>query len=64
MIRLQRAVGELLVCPYCIAQWIATSLLAAYLYRPRVVRMMASLFAVLTGADYLQQAWSTVDKRA
>jgi len=29
-----------------------------------VARMTASLFAIVTGADYLQQAWVAVDKAA
>lgn len=61
---LHRAVGELLACPYCIGQWVATVLLAGYLWNPRLVRTTASLFAVVTGADYLQQAWVAVDKAA
>ncbi len=61
---LHRAVGELLVCPYCIGQWVATILIAAYLWQPRVTRMTASLFAVVTGADYMQQLWVAVDKAA
>jgi Protein of unknown function (DUF1360) len=61
---LQRAVGELLVCPYCIGQWVATFLLAAYIWQPRLTRAAASLFAVVTGADYMQQLWVAVDKAA
>ncbi len=61
---LQRAVGELLACPYCIGQWIATVLLATYVWQPRLARTVSSVFAILTGADYLQQAWVAVDKAA
>lgn len=61
---LHRAVGELLTCPYCIQQWVATVLLGLYVWQPRVARMTASLFAIVTGADYLQQAWVAVDKAA
>ncbi len=61
---LHRAVGELLTCPYCIGQWVATALLAAYLWQPRLTRSVASLFAVVTGADYLQQAWVAIDRAA
>ncbi len=61
---LHRAVGELLACPYCVSQWIATVLLAVYVWQPRLARIGASLFAVVTGADYLQQAWVAVDKAA
>jgi hypothetical protein len=61
---LHRAIGELLVCPYCIGQWVATALLAAYVWQPRLTRTTASLFAVVTGADYMQQLWVAVDKAA
>ena len=61
---LRRAVGELLVCPYCIGQWVATLLLAAYIWQPRLTRAAGSLFTVVTGADYMQQLWVAVDKAA
>ncbi len=61
---LKEAVGQLLVCPYCVGQWVATGLLAAYLWQPRLIRTVASSLAVVTGADYLQQAWVAVDKAA
>jgi Protein of unknown function (DUF1360) len=61
---LHRAIGELLACPYSIGQWVATALLAGYLWQPRLIRTAASLFAVVAGADYLQQAWVAVDKAA
>src|SRR5438105_680860 len=61
---LQNAVGQLLTCPYCTGQWVATGLLAAYLWQPRVTRTATSSLAIVTAADYLQQAWAAVDKRA
>ncbi len=61
---LHRAIGELVTCPYCIGQWVATASLAGYLWQPRLVRTAASLFAVIAGADLLQQAWVAVDKAA
>jgi Protein of unknown function (DUF1360) len=61
---LREAIGQLLTCPYCVGQWIATILLAAYLWRPRLIRTATSSLAIVTGADFLQQAWAAVDKRA
>lgn len=61
---LRNAVGELLTCPYCAGQWVATVLLAAYLWQPRLTRTAASSLAIVTAADYLQQTWSAVDKHA
>ena len=61
---LHQAVGELLTCPYCTEQWVATGMLSLYVWQPRLARTVASLFTVVTGADYLQQAWVAVDKAA
>ena len=61
---LRRAVGELLVCPYCIGRWVATALLAGYIWQPCLTRTAASLLAIVTGADFMQQLWVAVDKAA
>lgn len=61
---LQRAVGELLVCPYCLGQWVGTGLLALYLQDQRLARTVAALFTIVSGSDLLQEAWVAVDKRA
>lgn len=61
---LQRAVGELLVCPYCVGQWVAASLVGAYIIDPDATRIGTSIFAVLGAADFLQQLWAAVDKQA
>jgi uncharacterized protein DUF1360 len=61
---LRHAVGELLVCPYCLAQWIGTGFLLTYLREPRLARTVAASFAIVAGSDLLQEAWVAVDKRA
>lgn len=61
---LQRAIGELLVCPYCLAQWVGAGFVGGYLFNPRLARVTASMFAIVSGSDLLQQAWVAVDKRA
>jgi Protein of unknown function (DUF1360) len=60
----QRAIGELLVCPYCIGQWVGTAFLATYLRDPKLARTVAVLFTIVSGSDLLQEAWIAVDKRA
>lgn len=54
---LRRALGELLVCPYCLSMWIATALSAAMLVSPRLTRQVAAVFTALFGADVLQVAY-------
>jgi hypothetical protein len=61
---LQHAIGELLVCPYCLAQWVGTGLFATYIRDPRLARTVSASFAIAAGSDLLQQAWVAVDKRA
>lgn len=61
---LQHAVGELLVCPYCLGQWVGTGFLVAYLREPRLARTVAAAFAIVAGSDLLQETWVAVDKRA
>jgi hypothetical protein len=56
--------GELLVCPYCLNQWVGSSFVALYLREPRLARTLATLFTVVSGADLLQETWVAVDKRA
>ena len=61
---LQHAIGELLVCPYCLGQWVGTGLLATYLRQPRLARTIAATFTIVAGSDLLQQGWIALDKRA
>jgi hypothetical protein len=54
---LRRAIGELLVCPYCVAMWIAAGFAAALVVAPRATRLMASILTILFGSDLLQLAY-------
>ena len=61
---LRQAIGELLVCPYCLGQWVGTGFLATYLREPRIARTVAAMFTVVAGSDLLHETWVAVDKRA
>jgi hypothetical protein len=61
---LRRAIGELVVCPYCLGQWVGTAYLLTYLREPRLARTVAGLFTIVAGSDLLQEAWVAVDTRA
>ena len=54
---LRRAVGELLVCPYCLALWVAAGFTAALLVVPRAARWVAFVFTAVTASDLLQIAY-------
>ncbi len=60
---LRRATGELLVCPYCIGQWVAAGFVGGYLHDPTVTRRVASVFALLSAADFLQLGYVALEER-
>jgi hypothetical protein len=61
---LRKAVGELLTCPFCISQWVATSFTFGLLTAPRATRWTGSVFASLALADFLQFAYCWAEQRA
>jgi Protein of unknown function (DUF1360) len=54
---LQRAVGQLLTCPFCVAPWIGAAMLAGFSNAPRFTRMVAATFSVVTGSDFLNRVY-------
>jgi Protein of unknown function (DUF1360) len=51
---MRRAVGELLVCPYCLGMWIAAAFTAGLAVAPRPTRWIAAALTALFGSDVLQ----------
>src|SRR4051794_8583135 len=58
---LQRAIGELLVCPYCRGQWVAAGFASGYALAPRATRFVAAVYAIETTADVLQLAYGAAE---
>jgi uncharacterized protein DUF1360 len=58
---LRRAVGELVICPYCIGLWISAAFAAGLLVAPRFTRWVAAVLAALFGADVLQIAYKKAE---
>jgi Protein of unknown function (DUF1360) len=59
----RRALGELLVCPYCLAQWVAAAFVYGLALAPRATRLVASVFAVKAIADGSQIAYKAAEER-
>jgi hypothetical protein len=55
------AVGELLVCPYCLAQWVATGLTLGLVGAPRLTRLLSTIFVAHTVSDFLQLAYRAAE---
>jgi hypothetical protein len=61
---LQHSMGELLTCPMCLSQWVATAFSLGFLVAPTVTRRVAATFAVVGGADFLQQLYAAAQQLA
>jgi hypothetical protein len=61
---LQRAVGDLLTCPWCIAPWVAGSLYSLFLISPRAARLVAAGFTSVAISDFLQHAYPAGTQRS
>jgi hypothetical protein len=51
---LRRAVGELVICPYCLGLWIAAVFAAGLIVMPRPTRWVAGVLSAVFGSDVLQ----------
>jgi len=61
---LRLAVGELLVCPYCVGQWVAAGFAVGMVRAPKVTRFVAAIYAAETVSDFLQLAYLAAEERA
>jgi hypothetical protein len=60
---LRRALGDLLVCPYCLGLWVVAGLHGGLLFAPRTTRLVASTFSALTISDFLQIAYKAAEEK-
>jgi hypothetical protein len=61
---MRRAIGELLICQYCVSQWVAAGMVVGHALAPRETRLVAGTFAVFGLADVLNLAYSAAQDRA
>lgn len=58
----RHAIGELITCPFCVSQWIATGFMTGLLVAPRPTRVVASVFAAVAGSDFLQLGYAIAEQ--
>ncbi|WP_327047495.1 DUF1360 domain-containing protein [Microbispora sp. NBC_01189] len=61
---LRHAVGELLTCPFCLSQWVATGYAAGTVFFPRLTRLAGATMAAVAISDWLQFAYARLMKAA
>ena len=55
-------VGELISCPFCLGQWVATGFAAGMVFAPRFTRLAAATSTALFGADVLQFVYAKIQE--
>ena len=60
---IRRTLGELLLCPYCLDQWVAAGFVSGSIFAPRMTRLVAGLFVSVSIADFLQLAYKAAHNR-
>jgi uncharacterized protein DUF1360 len=59
----RKAIGELLICPYCLGLWVVALFAFGLVFAPRLTRFVASVLAALTISDFLQIAYKAAEDR-
>jgi len=59
---LRHAFGELIECPFCLAQWIGTGFVAGLVLAPRATRVVASVFSIVAVSDALQFGYAKLQQ--
>lgn len=60
---LRLATGELLVCPYCIGQWVASGFGVGLVAAPRLTRLIALIYSAEAVSDFLQLGYLAAEER-
>jgi hypothetical protein len=60
---LRHALGELISCPYCLGQWIATTLAAGLAVAPKTTRFVSATLSAVAISDFLQIAYKASEEK-
>jgi hypothetical protein len=61
---LRHSAGELLACPICLAQWVASALAAGLVFVPRQTRLVMAVLSAVASADFLQYVYALLQQAA
>ncbi len=56
----KHAIGELLTCPFCLAQWVGTGFVLGYVTAPKATRLAALTMTMVAGSDVLQFVYDAI----
>lgn len=58
----RRTVGELVACPFCLAQWVATGYAFGLVLAPRSTRSAGAVLSAVAVSDWLQLAYAKLQQ--
>lgn len=61
---IRHAIGELLTCPFCVAQWVATAYAAGLTFAPEATRTAGATMTAVAVSDWLQLAYAKLQRAA
>lgn len=61
---LRLATGELIICPYCLAQWVVGGFAVGMVAAPRLTRLLAAMWTAEAISDFAQLAYHAAEERA
>jgi hypothetical protein len=59
----RKAIGEMLICPYCLGLWVVSAFAFGLQLAPRLTRFLAFVFTALTFSDFLQVAYKAAEEK-
>lgn len=59
----RKAIGEMLICPYCLGLWVVAAFSVGLLFAPRLTRFVAATLSALTISDFLQIAYKAAEDK-
>lgn len=60
----RHGIGELITCPFCMAQWVATGYVSGMVFAPRATRLFGAMMTSVACADWLQLGYAWLQQRA
>jgi hypothetical protein len=60
---LQKSIGELISCPFCMAVWVATGLAGTWVLAPRLARLVAGTATAVATADFLHLKYDAAKRK-
>jgi len=61
---LQRAIGDLVTCHWCLGAWVAAGLTFGLVFRPRTTRIVGTVFAAVVVSEFLNYAQEAAKEKS